>query len=332
MGDDYANKSRQAGKQAATCVTRLLLDFPWDLDAILQDDAAPSFALQQFVDLIRRTGLAPVPFIEQGEEAALWQKIEQFHAGADAWAALMPFLHECRREAAGTCEAKPAEPEPSCLRPSWKCALRDELVDRRSWRNPQIIVTKDRHPDWRRQEEVDLYCLKCGDQEASGPHRRVVAVLEDYDAHRFASADLDPWDLRRLYPPKPDAARQHLCRLPKPPMRQPVGLDLLYDEIVLACRNGCRLSGGRYFYIPDPGWRLDDIDSHEWREGRAFPRRKSPERDQMGYLDYEDHIWVWDRHEQHWDVQWGGKNNYITVNQEGKILKCPDHLRRKIAW
>lgn len=310
-------------------MTKLLLDFPWQLGDAL-DDAAVAFILRDFIDLVRRTGLEPVRFLEQDEQTTLWEAIEQHrHAGAGQFAALMLFLDECAGAPGGTCEARPADPQPSGLRASWKRALREELVHEQHWRNPQIIVARSRHEAWQGGEETALYCDKCGPQKATGPHRRVLAVLDAYDSHRFALSDRDPWDLRRLHPPAA-GPRQHPCHLPKPPIRQPLPLDRLEDELAQATRHGCRRNG-KYFYIPPKGWK-PDADEHAWRTGRAFPLKWAAECDANGYLDVEGHVWCWDKQERHWDVQWGGKDNYVTVNQEGVVLKCPAHLRSKIVW
>jgi len=299
-------------------MTRLLLDYPWELADAFRD-AAPSFALLGFVNLLRRTGLRPIPFVEYEEENAMERQVAGLRAG-NSRQALMQFLHECRRPPGSTCRATP-DPEPPRLRDSWKCALRDELVSHPDdWRSPQIVAPRGRRAaDWPPGDEINIRCEPCGEQPASGPHQRVLAILEEYESHRFSSSDIDPWNLQRLYPPNPGAPRQYACCLPKPPMPHPVTFETLNDKLAEARDKGSRING-KYYFIPRDDWRWEDVDKGPWREGRAFPRKYSAERDQVGYCDHEGKIWIWHNGERHWDVQQGGAA-YDSVNHAGDVLK-----------
>jgi hypothetical protein len=66
---------------------------------------------------------------------------------------------------------------------------------------------------------------------------------------------------------------------------------------------------GEYSYKP-----------HDWNPGQAFPKgntRRGP-----GFLDEHKQIWVWDRAEQHWDVQERrqGLGKYFRVSSDGRLL------------
>lgn len=299
-------------------MTRLLLDYPWKLAEALRDPA-PSSALRDFVNLLRRTGLRPVRFVDYEEENALQTQVAGLRAGNNRWQPLMQFLHECRRSAGSNCRATP-DPEPPLLRDSWKCALRDELIGQPdNWRSPQIIAPRGRRTDdWPPGDEINIRCERCGEEPASGPHQRVLAVLEEYESHRFSSSDVDPWNLRRLYPTNPGAP-ERLCCLPKPPMPDPVTLETLNDRLAEARDRGSRLNG-KYYFIPPVDWRWEATNKSQWRQGHAFPRKHSVERNQVGYCDYEGKIWIWHNGERHWDVQHGGAA-YDSVNHLGIVLK-----------
>lgn len=327
MGNDYPTEGSAPGTQDQGGLTSLLLDFPWPLEAVLGEEAEPNFALQQFFGIVRQTGLAPVRFVDLAEQIALWENAEAMNKAGNQWSALYQLLEHCAREAAGNpCQARP-QPEPPGLRPSWKQALRDELLADPAWRTPQILIPRKRRAAWGNGDEATLICEKCGHMAAS-THRRVLVALEEYADHRFATSDFDPWNLRRLHPGAGEAEKP--CRLPRPPMPPALPLGQLHDHIVEAERLRCRRNG-KYYYVPPTNWH-PDADQHRWRAGEAFPQGTAEGRSRSGYLDCEGKVWEWDDGERHWDVQYGGRDNYVTVSHDGRVLKCPAHLARKIAW
>lgn len=303
--------------------TKLLLDFPWTLSDVVEDPDL-QFTLSDFVNLLARTGLHAAPFIDEAEQSAFWQNApRQLERNTSQF--LFRFLGHCSRDNIRTLRAAPVpEPPGLALRDSWKRGLRDQLDDLTDWRNPQIIVAKQRHPFWKPHvTEVGIVCESDNGQTDSTGHSRVLAVLEEYESHADALSDRDPWDVRRTAP-----VGAHSCYLPNPLLRghdpcdgyvKRVSIEELAEEISAARALGCRLQG-LYFYIPPADWSPDHVSKYEWRSGRAFPRVHSPERDRMGFLDYQGHVWVWHEKEGHWDVQFGGYNNYLSVNHLGRIL------------
>lgn len=305
-------------------MTKLLLDYQWELvDALNNPDV--SNVLRNFVKLLRRTGLNPAPFVEDLQQNELWQHRP---ARFDGWQHLREFLDICRRPDGSMCSAIP-DPEPSGIHDNWKRALRDQLSDLSDWRNPQIVVPESRLTKWLPHgDEAAIRCEECDDHPASGPLHRVLAVLENYESHPFAISDLDPWDVRCTAP-----SGAHPCYLPNPliPDSDPlqnhfrrVPIAQLYEKLAEAHRRGWQASG-KYFFIPTADWRPETISQAAWREGRAFPRKLAPERQQMGYSDFAGRVWVWHKGrgphkgEDHWDVQLGG-TDYISVNHTGDLI------------
>jgi hypothetical protein len=301
-------------------VTQLLLDFPWDLSAVFTRHDAVK-CLLDFDNLGRTTKLTPVPFIENEEYAAFFNPANGHRPAGMGWAAALRFLNKCHRQNVSTCLATP-NPQPVNLRDSWRRALREEIEKEKNhngWRSPQIIVPKVRREDWRPAgNEINIRCEACAEKAAWGPEVRVLVVLEEYESHHFAMSDLDPWDLQRIHPPNPDKPRQHPCILPKLPRLRNLPVKSLHDKLIEAREEGCRVNE-RYYFIPPDGWQPENVDKDQWREGRAFTRKYSEERDQMGYCDYEEALWVWDATERHWDVQKDG-NNYVRVSHTGELL------------
>jgi hypothetical protein len=302
-------------------MTRLLLDYPWPLAAGLGPDPGPQNALRDYLHLLKKTELAAVRFIEE-EECILFGKILEDRKGRGRFDLVLRLIHHCRRNSVSACRAVPTPSEPPSLRESWKRALRDELCDFADWRNPQIVVPRVRRSGWKDAEnEITIQCEPCNGQ-AKSTHHCVLVNIEDYDTHPFALSDLDPWDVRRTAP-----AGKHPCYLPNPliPDRDPlqkhvhrVPITQLNAQIDQARRIGW-FARGKYFFIPTDDWKPENISKIEWRDGRAFPRKLSHERKQMGYIDYAGRIWVWHEGEDHWDVQLGGIS-YISVNHIGDKL------------
>jgi len=302
-------------------MTRLLLDYPWPLEAGLGPDAGPQNVLRDYLHLLERTRLAAVRFIEDEECVAFWKYLEG-RKGRGRFDLVMRLISHCKRNSGGLCNAAPVPVEPPNLRESWKRALRDELGDLTDWRNPQIVVSTLRCSDWQPVgNEAAIHCGPCEDQQASA-HLRVLVVLEDYAAHPFALSDCDPWDVRRTV-----ASGKHPCYLPNPliPDRDPlqnhfcrVPIDQLYDGLAEVHKRGWQ-ANGKYFFIPPADWQPKAISQVAWREGRAFPRKFVQERQQTGYSDFAGRVWVWHEGEDHWDVQLGG-TDYIRVNHTGDPL------------
>jgi hypothetical protein len=301
-------------------VTTLLLDYRWELvDALNNPDV--SVALRKFVNLLRKTGLTPAPFIEDHQQDELWLKLGQEPPRNGEWQQLMEFLDLCRRPDGSVCRAVP-DHEPTGISDNWKRALRDQLIDPLDWRTPHIVVPESRLTEWgANQNEVAIRCEKCNGQPASGPHHRVFAALESYESHPFAISDLDPWDLRRIHPPIPDRPRQHPALLPKP--RLPIGFPLqdIHDYINAACAFHWEVEG-RYCFIPPKDFDPLNIDKETWRKGRAFRYETSPDSNRSGPVDYNGIVWSWDEHERHWDVQ--TKPKYMRISHTGERLPDPD--------
>jgi hypothetical protein len=302
-------------------VTRLLLDFPWDLSDVFAPGHNALGCLLEFDNLVRSTGLVPVPFIENEEYAAFWKpKGGLGHRSArNTQRAVGQFLAHCHRQSDSICLATP-NPEPTRLRVSWRRALREEIENEKnhnSWRSPQIIVPRVRHLEWWPAiDEINIRCEACAGEPAWDAESRVLAILEQYESHQFATSDVDPWNLHRIHPPNQPG--QAPCYLPKLPGLHRVSIESLAGKLIEARNSGCRVEG-RHYFIPPDDWRPENVDKTEWRQGRAFARELSHERNQMGYRDYENGLWVWDLNERHWDVQKGGRN-YIRVSHTGELL------------
>ncbi len=298
---------------------RLLLDFPWELAAACGHDPVPQKVIKDFIDLWSDTDLEPVRFIGPKECADLYTSISQSGSGRNVHQLLNRFLTHCVRNTNGTGYPAVPIPEPLGLRDIWKCSLGEELNDLTDWRNPQIIVPRGRRSAWQVGDDIELHCDQCSGEPVI--RRRVLAVLEDYATHRFTMSDRDPWDVRCIAP-----NAQHPCYLPNPllPGSDPLQNDLSRIPIEQLCEKLAAErkrwgAGGKYWFRPPTDWRPECVLQEAWREGRAFPRRLVGERGQIGYLDSEGRVWLWDRNEHHWDIQQGG-SNYIRVNHTGDKL------------
>ena len=292
-------------------MTSLLLDFPWDITDLLGYDPDPNESVRVFMRLSDTLRARAVPFIEDDELSRFLSAGAR--PGSNARRHLLQFLTHCRREATGTCRAAPV-PEPPSLRDSWKRALRDELGDAGTWRNPQIVVPACRREAWPNGDEVDLVCEACAEAGPSGPHPRVLAVLERYDSHPHATADFDPWDVRKIQPsavgPRPIS-----CTLPKPPLVEGVHFADLIPSLVEARAAGAEFTG-KYYFIPVASWDPGTVPRSKWREAHAFPRAYAPKVQKTGFADCLQRIWTWHEKELHWDVQ-EANGHYIRVRTNG---------------
>lgn len=299
-------------------MTRLLLDYPWPLEAGLGPDPGPQNVLRDYLHLLERTKLIAVRFIEEEECVAFWKLLEG-RKGRGRFDFVMRLIHHCKRNPGSLCRAAPLEPQN--LRESWKRALRDELGDLTDWRNPQIVVPTLRCSDWQPVgNEASIRCEPCEDQPAS-THLRVLVVLEDYATHPFAISDIDPWDLQRIHPPNLGVPRQYPALLPKPLLSKGIPLENLYAGLKICRRQGCAIEES-YYFIPPEDFDPLGIDKDAWRKGRAFRYATAPDSDKSGPVDYNGIVWSWDDVERHWDVQ--TKPKHMRISHTGKRLPDPD--------
>lgn len=296
-------------------MTTLLLDFRWKLSAAL-DDSEALFSLQAFENLWRRTGLQPAPFIEDQDQADMWQQTGQQGRRKNPDQALMRVLDHCCRSSTSTCRAIPDQ-GPQNLRDSWKRALRDQLHDPSNWRSPHIVVPQKFRADWPTEDEVNVRCEPCGDLPVSGPYQRLLAILEKYEEHRLAIPDLDPWsNLKFKYSPDHGAPDDHPCVLPRPPMLESVRIEDLINSLSDARRQGWNVDG-KYYYIPPDDWRPERICKSQWRNGYAFPQKNIDGWRGPTPIDFGGRIWAWDINERHWDVQIDPR---VKVSHVGKLV------------
>jgi hypothetical protein len=293
-----------------------LLDHPWPLEEALAGSSLGFRVLEDFERLVRIYGLEVVPFINRAEYEQVWTRLDyQRYSRTSGLAALRRFAYQLVRSSDGHCRALP-NPLPEGLSEEWRCSLREAAVVT-DWRNPQIIVARTRKANWPDSEEVEIRFDPCDNEPALPPDRRVLAILDSYERHRFARSDFDPWDLQHIHPPSPDAAQhmQHTCCLPKPPMEH-AGLDHVDAELAKVRRDAWGRIG-RYYFVPPTDWRFGTVSREAWRQGRAFPYRRCENSDRSGYVDFEGREWVWDQYERHWDVQ---TNPYLRVTNTGDLL------------
>lgn len=224
----------------------------------------------------------------------------------------------CRRNV-GSCRATPS-PAPHRLRESWERALGDEMA-LSIWRSPQIVILRAFQTDWPTSFEVDILCHPCGDTPESGPHPRVLVLLEEYEDHPFAGSDVDPWDRRHIS----QAAKNGPCCLPRPPVLERVRFADLERQLQIARARGWEQPGRRHF-IPPPEWKPVAISKVEWRQS-AFPEGRTSD-GHSGPVDYRGLVWEWDPwHGGHWDVQLDPegrlertRTRHIRVSHTGEVI------------
>lgn len=289
----------------------LLLDYPWDLRAAVEDPAVGAFLLE-FDALYKREGLPPARFVDPEECQTL--PIITRKAGNSGYEPLFRLLQNCLREVGGEVAATP-QPEPPGLKLTWKQALRDEMGDLSDWRGPQLIASENRRGAWEPAIHDEEVQISCADRDPNELHRRVIAFLGSYAEHKYARADHDPWDLRHCHPPANVAGLARPCRLPRPPKLRGVPLEAL-AEALDSIRSESWPHEGRYCYIPPNAWASEKVtDKGLWRNG-AFPRGQANGR--HGPVDYKGQVWAWHNEERHWDVQTGA--NHKRINHEGLEL------------
>lgn len=290
-------------------MTRLLLDYPWTVSEGLGPDSAAYKAILDFLDLLSRADLKPVPFIGHEECNIFWDALKE-RKGQSRFTPVIRFLHHCTRETGGICMARPV-PELSKLRDSWKCALRDELEHLEDWRNPQIIFPEARRSAWPATDEIEIKC-----EDRKDIVTRLLASLEKYDSHPLVVSDLDPWrHLDRLFPPEPGHPNNKPCWLPRPPILDLVPVDQLSEKLEEARKQGWIIDG-KYYYIPSAACLPEQIEKPKWRSGYVFEREKVPGWKGPCPIDYNGVTWRWDQGHRHWDLQ--VKPKHISVSHTGE--------------
>jgi hypothetical protein len=301
-------------------MTKLLLDFPWPIESLLDRYSESFIILSGFEELCDDEKLERVRFVDSVTFDAFCliaygqsrSDVVQFH---------MQVLPRYVRKQGGIARAFPVA-GPHDRAESWYFALRDELLD--DWRSPHIIASIDRREDWRESlvgpEGATEARITC--QDVDGEYQRVFAYLESYSTHKHAKSDGDPWDLRRT--------RIHddlkPCCLPKPVELNGVPFENLNLHLDAVQHSGWRSTDSRgdlYRFIPPADWDPSDWQSEETkttcRNNGAFRQSTTPDGRHKGPVDFEDRIWSWDIREFHWDVQLvaGG---YLRISHTGRLL------------
>jgi hypothetical protein len=219
--------------------------------------------LLDFEKLVRRYGLAVVPFVDDDARATALQRLR---GRTSAHASARRFFEHCVRRAPAGPLATPLTQVDLSLTSMWRQALRAELRDPDVWRVPQIIVPKSRHDAWPNSDEVQV---RREDEPEAPPRVRVLARLDHYGEHPHAASDIDPWAcLEKLYKPEPGARMQHPCLLPKPPCLQEVPNQALADGMARAQTLGW-IHNGRYYYLPPLEHNLDEVTKEQWASARV---------------------------------------------------------------
>lgn len=302
---------------------RVLLDHPWPIDSSLQ----PESTLKRFNDWIRAHPLVnPVPFIERDEYDALVQRAPRTSGNARMIFTILPSY---LRPSSGGALATPLRC-PNDIPDSWKQALREALVNVADWRSPQIVAFQERKGAWPDRDKIEIML-----GEEVLPEPRVFAILGEYEQHRYALSDFDPWDLQRCHgAANPNRLNNFPCRLPKHPELDGLPLDRLEQRVRELRRNGWRfrINGlDRYYFFPRDDWRVADIDEENWRDAcKTFPRDSAAQNKGSGPVDYWNRVWVWDRQKHtHWDVQFptgdrSKRPDYCVVSHSGELINDPD--------
>lgn len=300
-------------------MTRLLLDHPWPLDAGLDAGSPAHNKLRVFDDLTHRLRVHAVPFITPEERNAVVNRLES-HRNGYAAAAIRRLADQLVYHGSNTLPAKVA-PAPTNLDDTWLRSLHDEVTTCATWRYPQIIFTSSRRPDW--DPAPTEVRVQCGVKTADC----VLASLEEFDSHKFALSDIDPWKQRHELNREPaggDPDHPKPCWLPRHPALERARL-----EDFPVCLEKLRARdwdlGTRCYFIPPDTYDPLAISKTDWRDGKAFERRPAPERRGTGYRDSGGQIWVWapasagNRGERHWDVQLLNGDR-VNVSHDGRKL------------
>lgn len=262
-----------------------LIDHPWPVNESFDPASDAEGVLLAFSSIVRRHGLTPVPFISYEDYSEAISRLSgrvPAGQGLAAWHRFVATLLVTREEEGG---------EGTCSVPLTENGRRALLAELRhkDWRRPQLIVPSCRMSAWRAPEpEIEVVCELEGGQELRV--YRVIAKLEDYDAHPSAVADGDPWLVQGK-------------RLPRPPSLVAVPLGGLTIALARLPRRDTSASS-HYFFIPPERWTQELAGKDSWRRGRAFEHQESYLQNGSGPVDYFGRVWVWDtHHNNHWDVQ-----------------------------
>jgi hypothetical protein len=310
---------------------KLLLDFPWRINEALDADPRPLEVITDFLNLLTHVPQEPVRFVYPQEQALFWQELPGRRGGGIE--VVLRFLNHVETLVdQGPNRAVPVN-GPNDIRPTWQVALRDEMGDLTNWRTPQIIVCAERYPEWENCVRNDEALIALEDQPdghvkrvvikmQSYPARQAHAFIQDFQNHKYALADLDPWDVRHIHYPDGEGNHYQRCRLPRPQYLERITLDEL-DEQLNRLRSQGWPDRGRYWYLPPAGWHAAEVmTKDEWRSG-AFPKQATlnPRREhKRGPVDYSgDRVWLWDPYEGHWDVQLPD-GTHKRINHEGVWL------------
>ncbi len=289
---------------------QLLVD-PWILENLIRDPRALT-AFTSCIDIAREFSFDIAQFVDHEAAASIWA--QQSEAGPLVGTAaatvnreLEHFLVVARQEPDAV-----VENEPTGLPKLWHQALRFCIGDGTEWRSPRIVHPSNRRAVWPSGPEVTVKCSDCTIQDP----QRVLTAIEEFRAHPFFVADLDPWDLRRQHP-LPTSGRnlaEHECWLPRPPVLDGVPFYDL-DRRLVELRDSDWKTATHRFYLPPRDWTVGTEPKVSWRSGRGFPRGKIG--DHSGWRDRNGYIWEWHPGDREWDVQIG--DTHLDVAPDGTL-------------
>jgi hypothetical protein len=309
----------------------LLLDHPWPLTAAV-DPRSEAFEVLEDFDLLikRRESLLPVRFIELEQYSNLWREMDRDDVARSIGSHFIRIIESYVRwheEGDNSIASPHPEPDGVPLPRVWKKALLEAMGDMGDWRNPQIVVPQRRAECWPRTPEITVrvYRDHAGD--------RLLATLENYEAHPFALSDFDPWDIQRCHLTAASGrVSGHPCRLPKHPELENIPFDQLGAKLEELRSKGWhyRVDGAeKYYYIPPDDWDLAAVAKADWRNCRTFPRKRAGGDQGTGPVDHWNRVWIWDRvGKRHWDVQSPVRNpeanpEYCVISHRGDLLRDP---------
>lgn len=291
-------------------MNRILLDFPWPIDAVLDADPTPLMVIKDFSKFRSCISLNLAPIVDAREEAQFWEKLSLCRSNSSLYHCrdldfVCMILDHISGAKVGQSRATPIE-GPNDLRDVWLKILRTEMNDLTNWRTPQVVVSSRRFSEWANCVQDGEIPIKLEDHPEDAPQKRVLVVMnsygeasryrKEYEANKYAVPDSNPWDLRNC---RPDSQAGQHCLLPRPACLADVPLRDLERELH-SMRSESWPKGGKYWFIPPDTWSVE-MDKNRWRRG-AFKEEIAQNR-RKGPIDYKDQIWCWHPQEGHWDVQ-----------------------------